>query len=163
MQTTPKTLTDILIEEITELYELESRLMRVLPLMVERATDEGLRTAIAQHHQEAEEHLDCLRRSLEVLEASLRPVAARGVVMTVGESEAWLQGDEGGHAADASLICMALKIAHYKTAGYASVCTFANLLGFEEITNLLQTPLRRNSGMMRHMAPSQFAQTGQEN
>lgn len=163
MKTLPKTLTDILVEEITELYELESRLVRVLPLMAERATDAGLRTAIVQHHQEAQEHLDCLRRSLEVLEASLHPVAARGVVMQVGENEAWLQGNEGGHAADASLICMALKIAHYKTAGYSSVCTFANLLGFEEITDLLQTPLARNSGIMRQMAPRGYAKTGQEN
>jgi len=42
---------------------------------------------------------------------------------------------------DAALICAAQKVEHYEIASYGTVCTWADLLGLDEVSELLKETL----------------------
>ena len=42
---------------------------------------------------------------------------------------------------DAALICAAQKVEHYEIASYGTICTWADLLGLDEVSELLKETL----------------------
>jgi len=153
-----KTLTEILIEEIAELYNLETRLAGLLPKMVEKASDADLRSAMTRHVRETEEHIGHLRRSIDLLAACPDQSIGRTAMLQIAEDDEWMEEGEAGHATDASLICFTHKIGNYKTAGYLNAAAFARLLELTEVAELLELSLKRSSGLMGHSGrqPDEF-------
>jgi len=143
-----KTLTEILIEEIAELYYLETRLAGLLPKMAEKASDADLRSAMTRHVRETEEHIGHLRRSIDLLAACPDRSQGRSATLQIVEDDEWMEQGEAGHATDASLICFTHKVGNYKTAGYLNAAAFARLLELTEVAELLELSLKRSSGLM---------------
>ena len=143
-----KTLTEILIEEIAELYYLETRLAGLLPKMAERASDAELRAAMARHMRETEDHIGHLRRSIDLLAACPDRGNGRATTLQITENDEWMEQGEVGHATDASLICFTHKVGNYKAAGYLNAAAFARLLELTEVAELLELSLKRSSGLM---------------
>jgi len=142
-----KTLLEILIEEIAELYRLETRLSGLLPKMAQKASDAGLRSAMTRQMRETQEHIHHLRRSFDLLGAGMHRSDEPPVSMLIVEDDQWMEHSETGPVADAGLICIVLKIDHYKTAGYLNAATFARLLDLPEVAGLLELSVKLGSGL----------------
>jgi ferritin-like metal-binding protein YciE len=142
----------ILIEEIAELYHLECRLTGLLPKMAQKASDAGLRLTMTRQMQETQERIRHLRRSIDLLGADAHNGDERPVAMLVIEDDEWMERSEAGPAADANLLCIALKIENYKAAGYLNAATFARLLELSEVAGLLELSMKRSSGLTRKVS-----------
>jgi ferritin-like metal-binding protein YciE len=136
-----ETLRDLLIHELKDLYSAEKQLVKALPKVAKAATDPDLKTGVEQHLEETKEHVNRLDQIFERLGTSNRGPKCKGMEGLIEESATLIEDEPDEEVLDAGLICGSQKIEHYEIAGYGSARAFAELLGEEEIMELLQQTL----------------------
>lgn len=135
------TLKDLYIEELKDLYSAENQLIKALPAMAEAASDEGLKAAFEEHLEETKVHAERLEKIMEELDESPKGKKCKAMEGLVAEAKETISMQGEPAVKDAALIAAAQRVEHYEIAGYGCTRTFANLLGFSEAADLLQTTL----------------------
>ena len=126
-----KTLEDLFLDELADMYDAEQRLVRALPKMAKAATSPALQAAIRSHLKETEGHVAKLEK---VFRAFGKKPKGKKCEATVGLLE---EGDEiaadfkGSPAINAALISAAQKVEHYEIASYGCLHEWAGVLGNE--------------------------------
>ncbi|MFD0893771.1 ferritin-like domain-containing protein [Luteolibacter ambystomatis] len=129
----------LLEQEIKDLYNAETQLVKALPKMAKAATDEALKEAFEAHLEETKGHVERLEKVADIL--GIKPTgkvckAMQGLVEEGGET---ISEKGEGVLRDLALIIAAQKVEHYEISGYGSVKTLAEALGQDDIVELLQT------------------------
>jgi len=136
-----KTLEDLFVHEIRDLYSAEKQLLKALPKMAKAATNGDLAAAFEAHLAETEEQVSRLESIFETLEISSRGPKCKAMEGLLEEGKDVLEEDMEDDVRDAALICSAQRVEHYEIAGYGCARTFAKRLGHGEIAELLQQTL----------------------
>ena len=136
-----KTLNDLLVDQLRDLYYAEKLLVKALPKMAKRAYDEELKTAFKNHLDETETHIERLEQAFEELEVVARSKKCPAMEGIIEEGKEMMEIDADPAVIDAGLIASAQKVEHYEMASYGCVRTYAKLLGFDKIEKLLQKTL----------------------
>ena len=136
-----KSLSDLLLEELREIYNAENQLVKALPKMAEAAHSVGLQEAFEFHLQETKGHIRRLKSVFAMLR--VKPVgkqcdAMEGLVL---ECEKMIDGEGAPEVRDAGLIAAAQRIEHFEISAYGTAREFAATLGLVEIAALLQETL----------------------
>jgi ferritin-like metal-binding protein YciE len=135
-------LTDVLIEELGDLYSAEQQLMDALPKMAAAAHSYELREALESHLGETQVHVERLSEIFSDMGIRFIPEktcsAMRGLVRD-GEETIASSGDSV--AIDAALIGAAQRIEHYEIASYGTARALAGELGLDAASALLETTL----------------------
>jgi len=136
-----KTLDDLFIHELRDIYNAEKQLVKALPKMAKAASSERLQAGFQEHLQQTQGHVDRLEtifESLEVKGSGVKCAAMEGLVEEGAEA---IDMDAEPPVRDAGLIAAAQKVEHYEIASYGTLATFAELLGHSEAVELLQQTL----------------------
>lgn len=136
-----KTLEDLFVHELKDLYSAEKQLLKALPKMAKAATNEDLAAAFETHLAETEEQVTRLESIFETLEISSRGPKCKAMEGLLEEGKEVLEEDMEDDVRDAALICSAQRVEHYEIAGYGCARTFASRLGHDKIAKLLQQTL----------------------
>jgi ferritin-like metal-binding protein YciE len=136
-----ETLRDLLIHELKDLYSAEKQLVKALPKVAKAATNTDLKAGVEQHLEETKEHVNRLEQIFERLGTSSRGPKCKGMEGLIEESATLIEDEPEEEVLDAGLICGSQKIEHYEIAGYGCARAFAELLGEEEVMELLQQTL----------------------
>jgi ferritin-like metal-binding protein YciE len=136
-----KTLEDLLAHELKDLYSAEKQLTKALPKMAKAASSDALREAFEGHLEETEEQISRLEQVFEKLELPSRGHKCKAMEGLIEEGKEILEEDMEDNVRDAALIAAAQRVEHYEIAGYGCARTFAELLGHQEVVELLQTTL----------------------
>ncbi len=136
-----KTLNDLFIHEIKDLYSAEKQLTKALPKMAKAATSEDLQQAFESHLQETEEHIARLEEIMGQFDIPTRGHKCKAMEGLLEEGKEFLVEDLEDDVRDAALICAAQRVEHYEIAGYGCARTFAELLGHHEAREILQRTL----------------------
>jgi ferritin-like metal-binding protein YciE len=137
-----KTLNDLFLSELADMYDAERRLVRALPKVAKAATCPDLKKAIQAHLKETEGHVTKLEK---VFRSCGQKAKGQTCEATVGLLE---EGDEiavefkGTQAINAALISAAQKVEHYEIASYGCLHEWAGLLGNTEAVMLLEEILQ---------------------
>ena len=129
-------------DQLRDLYSAETQLIAALPEMVSNATDQDLKNAFSKHLEETREHRERLVRicaDLGVDPAGEDCDAMRGLIK---EAKKHLSSTAAGDVRDAVLIASANRVEHYEIAGYGVAKAFADALGYDEASNLLDKTLQ---------------------
>ena len=137
-------LRSLLVDELRDLYHAEKQLTKALPKMAKAASSEKLAAAFETHLEETKGHIERLERAFEQLEEPAKTKTCKAMKGLIEEGEEMMD-DVEGDAVDAALISAAQKVEHYEIASYGTVRTFAQLLGENEVANLLQQTLDEES------------------
>lgn len=146
---TPKTLENLFLNELADMYNAEQQLVKALPKLAKIATCSRLQAAFLAHLEETKGHVTKLKA---VFEAFGKPAKGKTCEATKGLLE---EGDEiaeefaGSPAINAALICAAQKVEHYEIASYGCLHEWAGLLGNEEAANILDTILNEEKAANR--------------
>ena len=132
-----KTLEDLFLEELADIYDAETRLVKALPKMVKAATCEELKEAIEAHLEETEGHVITLQQVFECFDIEAKGETCEATVGLIEEAEEIADDFKGSPAINAALVCAAQKIEHYEIASYGCLHEWARLLGNEEAAELL--------------------------
>ena len=134
-------LQQLYVEQLKDLYNAETQLVKALPKMAKAAKSQALREGFAQHLEQTRGHVQRLEQIFEAMEESPKGRKCAGMQGLVKEGEEVLDENSDSEALDAGLIAAAQRVEHYEIAGYGSVRTFAELLGEAEAVDLLQQTL----------------------
>ena len=141
MSTKLETLEELLVHELKDLYSAETQLLKALPKMAKAATDETLKNGFETHLEETKEHVARLERVFESLGESPKGKTCKAMKGLIEEGNETIAEKASDDVKDAALIVAAQKIEHYEIAGYGSSRAFAELLGREDVVELLEETL----------------------
>lgn len=131
------TLSDLLKEQLRDLYDAETQYERLLPNLIKSATSSQLRKhleAIALHTRENISHLAFICGLLGVPPTGVVCEAMVGLIReAIGTTHEW--GDTA--TKDAALISNAQRIVHYEIAGFGTAKAFAKCIGLHEAVRVL--------------------------
>jgi ferritin-like metal-binding protein YciE len=134
-------LQDLFIEELRDLYDAETQLIKALPVMAKAASQELLRSAFHDHLEQTKAHAQRLEHILAGLNETTRGRRCKAITGLVAETDEWIHENADPAVKDAGLIAKAQRVEHYEIAGYGCARTYAGLLGYDEAERLLQTTL----------------------
>ncbi len=139
------TLHKLFLNELRDLYHAEGQLLKALPKMAAGATSEELKKAFEDHLKETEGQVERLEEVFELLGEAPKGKVCHGMKGLVEEGSEILEEDGEDSVIDAGIIVAAQKVEHYEIAAYGSVRTFAELLGHDEVVDLLEATLDEES------------------
>ena len=136
-----KTLNDLFIHQLKDLYGAEQQLLQAMPKMEAKITSGELKRSMARHREETMQHITRLEKAFESL--GVKPSADKCKAMEglLKETMDFMEEDADKPVMDAGLIACAQRVEHYEIAGYGTACTYAKYLGHTEALNLLKETL----------------------
>ena len=129
------------INELKDLYSAEKMLLKALPKMAKAASHEELAANFTEHARVTERQVERLERIFADLGESPRGKKCVGMEGLIDEAQELLQEKPEPDVLDAGLIAKAQHVEHYEIAGYGTVRTYAEQLGFGKHAELLQQTL----------------------
>ena len=132
-----KTLKDLFLDELADIYDAECRLVKALPKMAKAATCDQLQEAIETHLEETEGHVAKLQDVFECFELRAKRETCEATEGLIEECEEITESFKGSPVINAALVCAAQKIEHYEIASYGCLHEWAALLGNNEAAALL--------------------------
>jgi len=134
-------LQELLIEEMRDVYHAEQQLLKALPKMAKAAQSERLKEVFERHLEETEQHVERLERAFEVLGEPAKAKKCQAMEGLIEEGKEMMDEHKESAMADAALIAAAQKVEHYEIATYGTLCTWCDLLGLDEASDLLKETL----------------------
>nr|WP_024968382.1 ferritin-like domain-containing protein [Pantoea sp. IMH] len=139
---TIKTLEDLFIHDLSDIYSAEKQITRALPKMARAATDEKLVAAFKQHLEETQGQIERLDQLVESTEGvRIKRMKCHALEGLVEEAQEIIDSVEAGPVRDAGLIGAAQKVEHYEIATYGTLRAMAARLGYTEAEKLLTETL----------------------
>ncbi len=136
-----KTLQDLYVDQLKDLYNAEGQLLKALPKMAKAATEPKLSKAFTAHLEETKVHIDRLTTIFTELEINPKGKTCKAMAGLLEEGSEAISEEADPSVRDAALIAAAQRVEHYEMAGYGCVRTYARLLGHDEAADLLQATL----------------------
>lgn len=154
-----KNLHALYVNQLRVLLSAEEQIVRALPNMIVRATDEQLRNAFMTHLTETEEQIKRLEQILGAEKAtdpgvdSISPEKCGTVAALISETEQLITDARDAWVRDAALIAAAQRVEHYEIAAYGTVRQWAMVLGDSLAADLLDQTLKEE-GHADHLLTS---------
>jgi len=136
-----ESLRELYIDELRDLYNAETQLVKALPKMAKAASNDQLREAFEEHLRQTSEHVSRLEQIFERLEEKPTGKKCLGMEGLVKEGAETMKEDYPDEVKDAAIIGAAQRVEHYEMAGYGTVRAIAELLGENEDVSLLEQTL----------------------
>jgi ferritin-like metal-binding protein YciE len=134
-------LRQLYVDELKDLYNAETQLVKALPKMAKAASNDTLREAFEEHLRQTSEQVSRLEQIFEMLDEKPTGKKCVGMEGLVKEAAEMMKEDYEDSVMDAALIGAAQRVEHYEIAGYGTVRTFAELMGEDEHVSLLEETL----------------------
>jgi ferritin-like metal-binding protein YciE len=129
------------VNDLKDLYSAEKQIVKALPKMIKAASHEELAATFSEHLRVTERQVERLERIFADLEESPRGKKCIGMEGLIEEAQELLKEKPDPEVLDAGLIAKAQHVEHYEIAGYGTVRTYAEQLGFAKHAELLQQTL----------------------
>ena len=136
-----KSLDDLLVHELQDIYNAEGQILRALPKMIKAATHPQLQAAFEEHLEQTEGQVERLDQAFKLLGVPAKGKKCDGMAGLLEEGKKMMEEDAAPSVMDAALIAAAQKVEHYEIASYGTVRTWADLLGEKAAVKLLQETL----------------------
>jgi ferritin-like metal-binding protein YciE len=127
----------LLVHEMQDIYNAEQQILKALPQMVKAASHPELQTAFEEHLRQTEGQVERLERAFKLLGIPAKGRKCEGMAGLIEEGKKVMEQDAEPSVADAALIAAAQKVEHYEIASYGCVCTYAEMLGYDQVHDLL--------------------------
>jgi len=134
-------LKELYIDELRDIYNAETQLVKALPKMAKASTSDELRSGFESHLEQTKGHVQRLEEIFDALDEKPTGKKCAGMQGLVKEGEEIMGEDFEGAVMDAALISAAQRVEHYEIAAYGCVRSWAELLGENEAVSLLEKTL----------------------
>lgn len=133
-----KTLKELFLDEVADMYDAERRIVKALPKLVKAATSEKLKAALQAHLTETEGHVTKLEQVFQSLDQKAKGNTCKTTVALLEEGGDIVTEFKGSPALNAALISAAQKVEHHEIASYGALHQWAKLLGNPKAADLLK-------------------------
>lgn len=135
------TLDELLEDELKDLYDAETQLVKALPQMAKAAESSDLRTAFEKHLEQTRVHMQRVEEICNDLKIKPLGKTCVGMKGAIKEGEEVIQSDMESEPKQAALIGAAQRMEHYEIAAYGTARAHARQLGYLKAFDLLSQTL----------------------
>lgn len=136
-----KSLDDLLVLELKDLYSAEKQIIKALPKIIKNVTNANLKQGLTNHLTETEGQVARLDEIALKLEVKLSGHTCKAMKGLLEEGDEVMGDVEPGPVLDAAIIGACQRVEHYEMAAYGTARAYAEQLGNKEIASLLQATL----------------------
>jgi ferritin-like metal-binding protein YciE len=147
-----KTLRELFIKELQDLYDSENQIIKALPGIIKSAHSSSLASTLEQHLAITKDQTIQLEELFNKFGEKATGKKCKGMEGLLKEAEEIIKEDMDSDVRDAAIISAAAKVHHYEVAGYGSVHTFAQLLGENSAASSLESLLRQETNATERLS-----------
>lgn len=136
-----KTLNELFLDTLKDVYFAENKIVETLPKMHEAAKSLQLKDAFMKHLAETKLHVERLEQVFEIIGEEPEEKTCDAILGITNEGAEIMGEYEGSPALDAGLLAAAQAVEHYEMSRYGTLRTWALELGLNDAAGLLQTTL----------------------
>lgn len=140
-----KTLDDLFLDTLKDIYYAERKILKALPKMARAASSDELKSAFQKHKDETEGQIERLQQVFEILGKRAQGKTCPAIEGIIDEGEEIMEEFKGTPALDAGLISAAQAVEHYEITRYGTLKRWAEVLGKKDIVKLLDETLQEES------------------
>lgn len=133
-----KTLKDLFLDELADMYDAEKRLLKAFPKLAKAATCTDLKGAIEKHLLETQTHVTNLEEVFQCFDMAAKGKTCEATKGLLEEGDEIASDFKGSPAINAAIISVAQKVEHYEIASYGCLHEWAGLLGNRKAARLLR-------------------------
>jgi ferritin-like metal-binding protein YciE len=137
----PKSLQELYLEQLRDLYDAEQQIIKALPEMIEASASEDLKEGLNEHLEVTKGQVTRLQQIFTALGEKAKGEKCLGIKGVIDEGSNLIDGIDDPAVRDAAIIASAQRVEHYEIAGYGTARTFATLLDDQGASKLLQQTL----------------------
>ncbi len=130
-------LDDLLVHELQDIYNAENQILKALPKMAKAASHPELKAAFEEHREQTQTQVQRLEQAFKLLGVPVKGRKCEGMAGLIEEGKKVMEEKAEPSVLDAALIMAAQKVEHYEIASYGCVCTYAEMLGYDQVHDLL--------------------------
>ena len=136
-----KTMDDLLLHVVQDIYYAENQIVKSLPDMIEKATNRDLTSALKSHLGETEKQVQRLEQVFALLGHEPKGTKCPAIDGIIKEAEE-ISGEVADKPVlDAAIIAAAQAVEHYEITRYGTLAAWAEELGRADVAKLLTTTL----------------------
>lgn len=139
---TEKTLNDLFLDTLRDIYFAEKQILKALPKMAHAAQSEEGKAGFLKHRDETQGQIERLEQVFELIGKPARGKTCEAIQGILAEGEEIMEEYKGTAALDAGLISSAQAVEHYEIARYGTLKTWATRLGLTRAIPLLDATLQ---------------------
>ena len=137
-----KTLDDLFLDTLKDIYYAERQITKALPKMAKAAQSSELKAGFEKHLAETEGQIERLEQIFELLGKPARGKTCDAILGIIEEGKSIMDEFKGTSALDAGLISSAQAVEHYEIARYGTLKSWATQLGMKDAVSLLDATLQ---------------------
>jgi ferritin-like metal-binding protein YciE len=136
-----KTMEDLFLHTLQDIYYAENKIVKSLPDMIENATDAQLKNGLQSHLGETKGHVQRLEQVFRMLGKTAKSVDCPAIDGIIDEAEDVSGEVEDKDVLDAAIIAAGQAVEHYEITRYGSLIAWAKCLGRSDVAKLLEQTL----------------------
>jgi ferritin-like metal-binding protein YciE len=136
-----KTLNDLFVHMLRDIYYAENQIVKSLPDMVKKATDPALKQGFETHLRETKDHVTRLEQVFQMLGLKAKAVDCPAIDGILEEASAVAEEVGDKAVLDAALIAAAQAVEHYEITRYGTLIAWAKELERHDCASVLQQNL----------------------
>ncbi len=125
-------LSDAFYDELMDMYSAEKQLVKALPKMAKKASNEKLIQAFNTHLEQTMQQIERVEAAFEDTGKAPKAKKCEAMAGLIREAEEMMAEEADPTVMDAILIGLAQKVEHYEIATYGTLCTWADQLGYDQ-------------------------------
>jgi ferritin-like metal-binding protein YciE len=136
-----KTLDDLFVHTLEDVYYAEQKITKALPKMIAKVKDQQLKDAFQMHLRETENHIERLKQVFQMHGATARAVTCPAIDGIVDEAEEIMSDASDPDVLDAAALASAQAVEHYEITRYGTLIAWARQLGRDDCASVLSQTL----------------------
>jgi ferritin-like metal-binding protein YciE len=136
-----KTLDDLFVHTLQDIYYAEKQILKALPKMIEKATSAQLKNGLESHRKETETHVMRVERVFEMHGAKAKAVDCPAIDGIIKEANEIVGSIADKEVIDAAIIASAQAVEHYEITRYGTLIEWAKQLGRSDCASVLEQNL----------------------
>ena len=136
-----KTLSDLHLHTLQDIYYAEKQIVKALPDMIEKATNRELTAGFKTHLTQTETHVTRLEQVFKLLGQEPKQVTCPAIDGIMKETKEITGDVDDKSVLDAALIAAAQAVEHYEMTRYGTLIAWSNELGLGDVAKILQQTL----------------------
>jgi ferritin-like metal-binding protein YciE len=137
-----KTLDDLFVHQLRDIYYAEKQIVQALPEMIEKAKDPGLKQGFEAHLGETKTHVKRLEQVFKMHGVEAKGVECPAIDGIIEEADEIAGEVDDTKVLDAALIAAAQAVEHYEITRYGTLIAWAKQLGRQDCASVLEETLK---------------------
>ena len=134
-------LNDLFVHLLKDIYYAEKQIVKALPDMISKADSKDLGKLFEGHKSETEQQITRLEKVFDLIGETAKGEKCPAIEGILKETRELMDEVDDADTLDAAMIAAAQAVEHYEITRYGTIISYADMLGHEEVVNVLRDTL----------------------